>query len=189
MTKHYLTGALVVSLLINAVLLYQVSQLKNSRVAPDEQVVPETDTHTQQTLADGASYPFIRVVDGDTVIVGVDGRSEYVRLIGIDAPEPHDPGGPECYADESTEHLKQLLQTGTVTLYSDESQGERDTYTRLLAYVQLPDGTDVGEQMLRDGYAREFTYDQPYVRREQYLVAENEALTNESGLWAPETCR
>jgi endonuclease YncB( thermonuclease family) len=30
-----------------------------------------------------------RIVDGDTIMLGVDGRVEKVRLIGIDAPECH----------------------------------------------------------------------------------------------------
>jgi micrococcal nuclease len=139
-------------------------------------------------IESGSEYPFIRVVDGDTVVVGVNGTSEYVRLIGIDSPEPNDPGGPQCYAQEATDHMVELAQTGTVVLVADESQGARDTYGRLLAYVELADGTDLGEAMLRDGYAREFTYDRPYDRRDAYLAAENEALENEAGLWSPETC-
>lgn len=186
MSKSYLTALLVLSLVCNAVLVYRLTNAPEVPEAPSEDPASATAAISP---ASGNAYPFIRVVDGDTVIVGVEGRSEYVRLIGIDSPEPNDPGGPECYATEATEHLKELARTGTVVLHFDDTQGARDTYSRLLAYVELPDGTDLGERMLRDGYALEFTYDQPYARREKYLVAENEALTGKAGLWAEETCK
>jgi len=111
-----------------------------------------------------------------------------VRLIGIDSPEPNDPGGPECYAKEATVHMRELTETGTVVLHFDESQGYRDTYGRLLAYAELPDGTDLGERMLHDGFAREFTYDKPYSRLNAYKAAEHDALTNEHGLWGTDVC-
>lgn len=186
MSKAYLTTILILSLVCNAVLIYRIS---NAPQVPDPVPEDTAPVMTEVNPESGGSFPFIRVVDGDTVIVGVDSRSEYVRLIGIDSPEPNDPGGPECYATEATEHIKELARTGTVVLHFDDTQGARDTYNRLLAYVELPDGTDLGERMLRDGYAREFTYDQPYERRDTYLVAENDALTNEAGLWAEDTCQ
>jgi micrococcal nuclease len=137
---------------------------------------------------DGGSYPFIRVVDGDTITVGWEGDIEYVRLIGIDAPEPNDQGSPECYATESTLHLQELLQTGVVTLRFDPSQGLRDKYNRLLAYVELPDGTDVSQVMLENGYAREYTYDRPYARTEAYKKAEADAAKTLRGLWGTAGC-
>lgn len=190
MRLHPLTVLLILSLLLNAYLALELASESNAAPEPQN----ETPTEEQAPVAEespfvsGESFPFMRVVDGDTVVVGVNSRSEYVRLIGIDSPEPHDPSGPECYANEATEHLKELARTGLVVLHIDPSQGTRDTYGRLLAYVELPDGTDLGEAMLRDGYAREFTYDQPYSRRETYIAAENEALETEAGLWSPETC-
>lgn len=185
-----LTALLMLSLLLNAYLALELTRsgaAESGEPAPKE-VVSEQSTEDFAAFESGESFPFMRVVDGDTVVVGVNSRSEYVRLIGIDSPEPHDPSGPECYANEATEHLKELARTGLVVLHIDEGQGMRDTYGRLLAYVELPDGTDLGEAMLRDGYAREFTYDQPYTRRDAYLAAETEALETEAGLWSPETC-
>ena len=46
---------------------------------------------------DGATVQ--RVVDGDTIVVRVDGRSERVRYIGMDTPESVKPGTPvQCFA-------------------------------------------------------------------------------------------
>ena len=139
----------------------------------------------------GASHPFIRVVDGDTVTVGFADRTEYVRLIGINAPEPNDPGGPECFADEAVKHLRDLTETGTVVVRFDPAEQTRDTYGRLLAYVELSDGTDVGERMLADGYAREFatlTGSSSYERRDRYVQAEFKAKEAQLGLWSPQVC-
>jgi len=148
--------------------------------------IPSTD----ERYKDGMSYPLLRVVDGDTVIIGVASDAEYVRLIGIDTPESNiSASGPECYASEATKKLKELVQTtGTVVLRFDTSQGLRDKYGRLLAYVELPDGTDLGERMVSEGYARQYTYDLPYGRTDQYKQAENDAIQNTRGLWSDKVC-
>jgi endonuclease YncB( thermonuclease family) len=33
------------------------------------------------------AYPVGRVVDGDTIVVGIDGQKVKVRLVGVDTPE------------------------------------------------------------------------------------------------------
>jgi micrococcal nuclease len=187
MTKRYLLALLALSLTMNVYLALEISRVERVGVAVQE--TPITSPAPTESLPSGESYPFIRVVDGDTITVGVAGSVEYVRLIGIDAPEPNDPGGPECYATESTTHLTELMQTGTVRLFFDASQGLRDKYSRLLAYVELPDGTDVGHAMLQNGYAREYLYDTPYTRRSTYLEAEATAIAEQRGLWNETVCR
>ena len=185
MNKQLLTLILIISLITNAYFIFTNTQKASEQ---EQEPIAEEAPEVAQEFESGASYPFIRVVDGDTVVVGVDGTTEFVRLIGIDSPEPNDPGGPECFAAEATDHMVELARTGTVVLHFDESQGSRDKYSRLLAYAELPDGTDLGEAMLRDGYAREFTYDRPYERRDSYREAEKEATSLEAGLWSPTTC-
>jgi len=86
------------------------------------------------------------VLDGDTVEVTThNGRDVRVRLLGISAPEIPHPGKPgECYGYRSTRHLKQLLPVGTpVTLVSDPTQDDVDTYGRSLRYVEAA-GRDIG---------------------------------------------
>jgi endonuclease YncB( thermonuclease family) len=187
MTKRYLLALLVLSLMMNVHLALELSRVE--RVGKMSQETPPVSPTPKESLPSGESYPFIRVVDGDTITVGVAESVEYVRLIGIDAPEPNDPGGPECYATESTAHLTELLQTGTVRLFFDSSQGLRDKYSRLLAYAELPDGTDVGYAMVRNGYAREYLYDTSYQRRDAYLEAEKNAVTEQQGLWNDAVCK
>ena len=61
-----------------------------------------------------ANATVVRVVDGDTIDVTVDGTEERVRLIGIDTPETVKPNTPvECFGPEASAHTKELLPAGT----------------------------------------------------------------------------
>lgn len=40
----------------------------------------------------------------------------------------------------------------SVTLEGDLTQARRDRYNRLLAYVRLPGGRDLGAQLIRGGF-------------------------------------
>ena len=137
--------------------------------------------------ADG-NYGVVSVVDGDTVKVRVNGAVESVRLIGIDAPETNAPGRPaQCFGSQSGAQAEALLAGKTVRLEFDASQGRRDRYDRLLAYVWVGD-THVNEWLLRQGYAREFTYSAPYRYQSAFRAAEAEARAAGRGLWAADTC-
>lgn len=130
-----------------------------------------------------------RVVDGDTFSVVVNGKTETVRVIGIDTPETVKPNTPvECFGVEASNKAKLLLQNQTVELIFDNSQGERDKYDRLLAYTTLPDGSDFGEVMIRGGFAREYTYASSYDNQTRYKAAQSDASSRNVGLWADDAC-
>ena len=94
-----------------------------------------------------------RVVDGDTIVVVLDGTSERVRLLNIDTPESVDPDREvECLGPEAADYLEGLLPVGLeVTLAFDIER--RDRYDRLLAAVFTPDGTLVNAQVAAAGFA------------------------------------
>ncbi len=119
-----------------------------------------------------------RVVDGDTVHVAVAGRDEKVRLIGIDTPEVG-----QCDAAKATALARRLAQGRPVTLVGDATQATRDRYGRLLAYVDLPGGRDLGYQELAHGYARVYIYDRPFQRLAAYRRAEQVGRTRPDSLW------
>ena len=124
-----------------------------------------------------------RVIDGDTIVVELDGRLEHVRYIGVDAPESGGPRGGEPFGDEAATRNVQLLSGGQVCLERDIT--DRDRYDRLLRYAWLPDGRLVEEQLLRDGLAVVVTYppDVKYLE-ERHLPAQQEARAARRGLWA-----
>jgi micrococcal nuclease len=130
-------------------------------------------------------YPVLHIIDGDTIVIKTTTGEDKVRFIGIDAPETNVTNGAvECYGLEATEYLRYELEKETVTLEIDPSQGERDTYGRLLAYVFL-NGTNINQALVLGGYAREFTYDEPYKYRKEFKEAEVQAKEAQKGIWAP----
>ncbi len=150
-------------------------------------------TPREQTLATdveryhGASFPVVRVVDGDTLHLGVadsGGEMTKVRLIGVDAPEM---GSGErermYYAQEATAAAGRLAMGQRVTVYLDQQAGSRDRYERLLAYIQLPDGRFLNEELLSQGFAyADLRFKHGYYQKYKQLEASARAL--KEGLWA-----
>jgi endonuclease YncB( thermonuclease family) len=138
----------------------------------------------------GAPATVARVIDGDTVDAQFeDGSTDRVRLIGIDTPEVVDPRKPvQCFAREASTHAHELLDGQAVSIEMDSSQGDRDIYGRLLAYIWLPDGRNFGEVMIADGFAHEYTYNLPYAYRDSFRAAQDAAMASQVGLWSPSTC-
>jgi micrococcal nuclease len=97
----------------------------------------------------------IRVVDGDTIEVELDGEAQYVRLIGVDTPETVKPDTPvQCFGERASHFTKRLLEGRRVRLVFGVER--HDVYGRLLAYVHL--GHRFVEAMLaRRGLARPLT--------------------------------
>jgi micrococcal nuclease len=61
----------------------------------------------------------IRVVDGDTIVVEVDGKQEKVRLIGVDTPETVHPTKPvEYFGKEAAQFTKLMTEGKKVHLVS-----------------------------------------------------------------------
>jgi len=139
--------------------------------------------------ASGATYPVVKVVDGDTVTVDINGKHETIRLIGIDTPESVDPRKPvECFGKEASGKAHEILDGYTVRLVSDPTQGERDKYGRLLRYLFRNDGLFFNRQMVEEGYAHEYTYATPYQYQDDFRNAQERAKALAIGLWDPRTC-
>lgn len=84
----------------------------------------------------------IRVVDGDTIKVQVNGEACTVRLIGIDCPESvhPDPSKNSEAGRRASAYTASLLKEGQ-HVYLQKDVSETDRYGRLLRYVwlSLPD--------------------------------------------------
>jgi micrococcal nuclease len=146
----------------------------------------------QQTLATdmaryhGQSFEVVRVVDGDTLHLGapdLGGDSTKVRLLGIDAPEMGTNKSERIYfSEEATAFAKRLALGKQVRVYLDERAGSRDRYQRLLAYIELPDGKFLNEELLSEGYVyadRRFRHSYS----QKYLQLEAGAHSLGKGLW------
>jgi len=125
----------------------------------------------------------VRVVDGDTIRVRLDGHTERVRYIGVDTPESVKPGTPvQCYAKRAAAANAALVAGRSVRLVGDVEQ--RDRYGRLLAYVyREPDGAFVNAQLVRDGYARTLTIAPNVAHARQFAQLAQAARRGGRGLW------
>ncbi|MEN6428197.1 MAG: thermonuclease family protein [Phycisphaerales bacterium] len=146
----------------------------------------QTDADDQARYG-GRSFPVVRVVDGDTLhldIADSTGEVTKVRLVGIDAPEMGWGSGERMYyAEEATEFAEQSALGRQVTVYLDPQAGSRDRYERLLAYIQLPDGRFLNEELLSEGFAyADLRFKHGYYQK--YRQLEASARTLQKGLWA-----
>jgi micrococcal nuclease len=123
----------------------------------------------------------VRVIDGDTIAIAMDGVEYRVRYIGINTPETVDPRKPvECYGREASQHNRELVEGQTVELEKDVS--ETDQYDRLLRYVWV-NGDMVNAILVREGYALASTYPPDVKYQKLFLDLEREAREAGRGLW------
>jgi micrococcal nuclease len=124
------------------------------------------------------------VVDGDTIVVDAGGRTEHVRLIGIDTPETVDPNRPVmCFGPEASAETKRLLPPGTpVELVRDPEA--RDVYGRLLAYVyRATDGLFVNLALAQGGFADALSIAPNTTFADDFRRAVAAARAAHTGLW------
>lgn len=179
----------VLRIIILALALGVVSVLFAGSSIPANDTSPAAVRDFQSAGAAGELYELVRVIDGDTIVVDMEGTQETVRLIGIDTPETKHPHtAVECFGGEAAQALRDMLDGEDVRLQADPTQDTRDIYDRLLAYVYLPDGTFVNKKMIEDGFAYEYTYEVPYQFRDEFKAAEDRAREDERGLWKPGVC-
>jgi micrococcal nuclease len=142
----------------------------------------------------------LRVVDGDTLELSLAGKTEKVRLIGVDTPEVHaseklhrdaartqqDVATIRALGRQASDFTKHLVHVGErVRLEFD--QQPRDKYQRLLAFVWLPDGRMLNETIICEGYSPAFTrypFRQDYMDR--FRACERSARQGNKGLWREE---
>ena len=149
------------------------------------------------------------MIDGDTIRVRWKDGETFVRIRGIDAPES---GGsdkseadldrtsmsaPELWAlgGDAAQWLRTLLRGRSLYLHVQPTPVGPKPYLhhrqyRLLAYVSLDaaDGPDVGEAMIRAGYALVWPRNVPtrrylHPRSGAYVATCNASLGAEPGLW------
>lgn len=130
-------------------------------------------------------YNIERYTDGDTVAVDMNGTTETIRFIGIDTPETHKPNTPvQCYGPAAAAYTKNRITAagGKVRLVADSLSTNRDRYNRLLRYVYLPDGTNLNEEIVKNGYGFYYPYF-PFSKKADFDRAQQTAITAKKGLW------
>lgn len=121
----------------------------------------------------------VEVNDGDTITIVLDGKTEKVRLIGIDAPELDQ----RPWGQKAKKHLGELLKSSQWTVSLEFDVDKRDKYGRLLCYVWTPDGMMLNSQMLKDGYAMLYTIPPNVQHVDELTKAQHEAQEKKLGIW------
>jgi len=101
----------------------------------------------------------VRTIDGDTILIELNGTKEYVRLLGVDTAESVKPGTPvEEGSLEASDYTKQLEGKRIILTYDAD---KRDFFGRLLAYVWLE--SDNGQlicwnvELIKQGHSELYT--------------------------------
>ncbi len=109
-----------------------------------------SSTSQPSSSVSGESAQVVRIIDGDTIDVKLDGDTYRVRYVGVNTPERDEP----CYS-EATNANAALVEDQTVTLVRDVSN--TDQYGRLLRYVYVGN-TFVNAELVAEGYAEAREY-------------------------------
>ena len=124
-------------------------------------------------IADAVTAKVVAIVDGDTIEVLHDNHSERIRLNGIDCPEKG-----QAYGTKAKQATSELIFGKEVTL---QTHG-KDKYGRTIADVLLPDGTNVNQQLVKEGWC--WWYQKHAPKDAALQQSEQEAKAAKRGLWS-----
>lgn len=130
----------------------------------------------------------LTVIDGDTVDIEIDGRTERVRLIGVNTPETKHPTKPiECFGPEASAYMTQLLPKGTDVRIERDTEA-RDRYGRMLLYLyRESDNLFINLDLVLRGYGTPMSIEPNTFHHIDFVHAAALAETTNVGLW--QACR
>ncbi len=185
--KRILLGSFAFLLLLAACALYFLPDRLPAALTPASDTLREGVEVLKNWIAPQPSAPLktykvLRVIDGDTLLIRIDGEETPVRLIGIDAPESvhwdETKNTPE--GETASAWLKAYLEGKRVSLEYDQELVDR--FGRTLAYAYV-DGSLLEDAILRAGMAETLSMD-PNPRYELHFAAvEREARDTGAGFW------
>lgn len=125
----------------------------------------------------------VRVLDGDTIEVQLDGQKERIRFLLVDTPEVAHFGKPaQPYAKLAKDYTQEQIAKAGNKVQLEFDQTERDKYGRRLAHVYV-NGRSLQVLLLRNGYAR-YAYDyEDYKHEAEYHKAEETAKAKHLNIW------
>lgn len=175
----------LISLLLSLILVLSFSACQYSIVVTDDE--NNTSSVVSEEIKLEGPYEVDRVVDGDTIIVDLDGVKTRVRFANIDCPESV---APEESGKENTEEgmvasefTKGLLPSGS-KVYLEYDVSKTDKYDRILAYVYLDDGETMIERiLLENGFAKVYNDKNNKKYTDEFYKIQDEAKASKIGIW------
>ncbi|NNC93510.1 MAG: hypothetical protein HKN80_13575 [Acidimicrobiia bacterium] len=135
-----------------------------------------TGTATPSAPDPADSVRLIRVLDGDSLLVDIDGTETEVRLLGINTPERD-----ECFDAEAKARTTELATERVRLVGTDE-----DRFGRLLRYAYAADGALINQQLVTEGVA--LALSTGHALQDEFKAAEAEAFRQQLGRWQPDAC-
>ncbi|MBU8881566.1 thermonuclease family protein [Kaistella sp. DKR-2] len=118
------------------------------------------------------TYKVIKIKDGDTVCILMNGKEEVIRLAHIDCPEKKQPFGNKAKVFISDLCFGKYVSIG--------NSFKRDRNKRIIAEIILPNGVNVNKELVKNGLAWHF---KKYSKDSNYAKLEIEARRKKAGLW------
>jgi len=143
---------------------------------------------SQPPLSQTDLVKIVKVIDGDTVDIALAGRTERVRLIGVNTPETKHPTKPiECFGPEASAYLTKLLPKGAAVRIERDVEA-RDRYGRMLLYLYLgSNDLFINLDLVARGYGTPMSIEPNTFHRNDFVRAAAQAEAANVGLW--KACR
>jgi micrococcal nuclease len=129
-------------------------------------LLPSQESHS------GQSGLVTHIVDGDTYDIILAGQKTRIRMDGIDAPER----GMDFYK-QAKNYLGELCENNEIRVEITDT----DRYGRSIAKSYLPDGRELGHEMVKAGMAWHY---KKYSNDEVLAQLEHDAQKAGVGLWS-----
>ena len=135
---------------------------------------------------DAEEATFTSAVDGEKFKGRIGDKEREIRLIGVDAPEKtNKDGNSECYFDQSSKRLTQLLNNHKI--YLEKDQEDKDGKGRLWRHVWVVSAAGkailANEFFLAEGTVVTRSEDKNTKYKDRYTSAEASAKSDGKGLW------
>lgn len=117
-------------------------------------------------------YKVVRIKDGDTVCLLMNGKEEVIRLAHVDTPEKK-----QAFGTKAKQATSNLCFGKLVSL---KSNAKKDRYQRIVAELILENGRNVNRELVKKGMAWHY---KAYSNDESYGKLEATARKNKTGLW------
>ncbi|MBI5141604.1 MAG: thermonuclease family protein [Nitrospirae bacterium] len=121
----------------------------------------------------------VKVIDGDSLVIKIDGKPVECRMTGIDAPEL----GQKPWGHRARNYLIEILQKSAWRVTVETDAEERDKYGRSLVYLRDKGGLLINLRMAEDGYAAAFSIGPNVAHAAEIVAATERAKSSGKGIW------
>lgn len=150
----------------------------------NKSIVNKIEDETSHKWDKRIKVTLVETIDGDTIHVTFNGKSEKVRLLLVDTPETSHPRlGEQPFGKEAKKFTTDKIENAEKIELEFDIGPKRDKYYRLLAYVYVDDKM-LQEELLSQGFARVAYIYPPNTRYvDQFNKFQKQAQQESKGIW------